>query len=225
MVVRFAGVTPKPRTIAKSPAVSGAIIIRILIGSFAFIGIVAADRAKATDIPPTEYAVPLDYNWTGFYAGGHLGYAWGSSNWTAPGISGSFNLSQSVDTFAETGSFFAGLQIGYNYMFQNHVVIGAEADASFPAFPNLAGISIGGISTFTSPMFGAESYSETVLSSGTVRGRIGYAPGNWLFYATGGFAWTYDQLSLTQLASGATESPFLWRLGWAPAKNGTLLLP
>jgi high affinity Mn2+ porin len=215
MVVRFAGVTPKPRTIAKSPAVSGAIIIRILIGSFAFIGIVAADRAKATDIPPTEYAVPLDYNWTGFYAGGHLGYAWGSSNWTAPGISGSFNLSQSVDTFAETGSFFAGLQIGYNYMFQNHVVIGAEADASFPAFPNLAGISIGGISTFTSPMFGAESYSETVLSSGTVRGRIGYAPGNWLFYATGGFAWTYDQLSLTQLANGATESPFLWRLGWA----------
>ena len=25
-------------------------------------------------------------------------------------------------------------------------------------------------------------------------------PGNWLFYATGGFAWTYDQLTLTQLA-------------------------
>jgi high affinity Mn2+ porin len=215
MVVGFAGVTPKPRTIAKSPAVSGAIIIRILIGSFAFIGIVAADRAKATDIPPTEYAVPLDYNWTGFYAGGHLGYAWGSSNWTAPGISGSINLSQPVDTFAEAGSFFAGLQAGYNYMLPNRIVIGVETDASFPAFPNLAGISIGGTSTFTSPTIGAESYSETVLSSGTVRGRIGYAPGNWLFYATGGFAWTYDQLSLTQLASGTTESPFLWRLGWA----------
>ena len=215
MVVGFAGVTPKPRTIAKSPAVSGAIIIRILIGSFAFIGIVAADRAKATDIPPTEYAVPLDYNWTGFYAGGHLGYAWGSSNWTAPGISGSINLSQPVDTFAEAGSFFAGLQAGYNYMLPNRIVIGVETDASFPAFPNLAGISIGGTSTFTSPTIGAESYSETVLSSGTVRGRIGFAPGNWLFYATGGFAWTYDQLSLTQLASGTTESPFLWRLGWA----------
>jgi high affinity Mn2+ porin len=215
MVVGFAGVTPKPRTIAKSPAVSGAIIIRILIGSFAFIGIVAADRAKATDIPPTEYAVPLDYNWTGFYAGGHLGYAWGSSNWTAPGISGSINLSQPVDTFAEAGSFFAGLQAGYNYMLPNRIVIGVETDASFPAFPNLAGISIGGTSTFTSPTIGAESYSETVVSSGTVRGRIGFAPGNWLFYATGGFAWTYDQLSLTQLASGTTESPFLWRLGWA----------
>ena len=40
-------------------------------------------------------------------------------------------------------------------------------------------------------------------------------PGNWLFYATGGFAWTYDQLSLTQLATGTSESPFLWRLGFA----------
>ena len=94
-------------------------------------------------------------------------------------------------------------------------VIGAEIDASFPAFQNLAGISIGGISNFTSPTLGPVSYSETVLSSGTVRGRIGYAPGNWLFYATGGFAWSYDQLTLTQLASGTTDMPFLWRLGWA----------
>jgi high affinity Mn2+ porin len=46
--------------------------------------------------------------------------------------------------------------------------------------------------------------------------RIGYAPGNWLFYATGGFAWAYDQLKMTQLDnSGTTDSPFLWRFGWA----------
>jgi high affinity Mn2+ porin len=168
------------------------------------------------DRPHDEWnAVPSTYDWTGFYAGGHLGYAWGSSNWTTPGVSGSFNLSQPIDTFAETGSFFAGLQAGYNYMLPNRVVIGVEADASFPAFPNLAGISIGGTSTFTSPTMGAESYSETALSSGTVRGRIGYAPGSWLFYATGGFAWTYNQLTLTQLATGAAQSPFLWRLGWS----------
>ncbi|MGC1178376.1 MAG: carbohydrate porin [Methyloceanibacter sp.] len=166
-------------------------------------------------MPVDGLPVPSAYDWTGFYVGGHLGYAWGSSNFTAPGISGSLNLSQPVDTFYETGSFFEGLQAGYDYMLPNRIVIGAEADASFPSFPNLAGISIGGTSTFTSPTIGAESYSETVRSSGTVRGRIGYAPGNWLFYATGGFAWTYDQLSLTQLASGATGSPFLWRLGWA----------
>ena len=46
-------------------------------------------------------------------------------------------------------------------------------------------------------MNGLESYSERVLDSGTLRGRIGYAPGSWLVYATGGFAWTYNQLTLT----------------------------
>src|SRR5215471_3550402 len=69
-------------------------------------------------------------------------------------------------------------------------------------------------SIFSTPAIGLASYSETVLHSGTVRGRIGYAPDNWLFYATGGFAWTYDQLTLTQLTDGTTDAPFLWRLGW-----------
>ena len=40
-------------------------------------------------------------------------------------------------------------------------------------------------------------------------------PGNWLFYATGGFAWSYNQLTLTRLASGTGDMPFFWRLGWA----------
>jgi high affinity Mn2+ porin len=174
----------------------------------------AADDIMVTKAPPSS-SIPADFNWTGFYAGGHLGYAWGSSNWTGPGVPGSLDLAQPVDSFSETGSFVEGLQAGYNYMLPNRVVIGAEIDASFPSFQNLAGISIGGISNFTSPTLGPVSYSETVLSSGTVRGRIGYAPGSWLFYATGGFAWSYDQLSLTQLASGTTDMPFLWRLGWA----------
>ena len=106
------------------------------------------------------------------------------------------------------------MQAGYNYMLPNRVLLGAETDVSFPSFPNNAGISIGGASTFTSPALGAVNYSETVLASGTVRGRIGYAPGHWLIYATGGFAWTYDQQSLTQVATGTSETPLVWRLGW-----------
>ena len=188
-----------------------------LIAGVSLMALAVASRAAADDIMVTKAAPPsiaTDFNWIGFYTGGHLGYAWGSSNWTGPGVSASLDLAQAIDTFDEAGSFFAGLQAGYNYMLPNRVVIGAEIDASFPSFQNLAGISIGGISNFTSPTLGPVSYSETVLSSGTVRGRIGYAPGNWLFYATGGFAWTYDQRSLTQLASGTTDMPFLWRLGW-----------
>jgi high affinity Mn2+ porin len=75
-------------------------------------------------------------------------------------------------------------------MLPNRFLIGAEVDATFPSFQNLAGISIGGPSNLTSPTLGAETFSETVLASGTVRGRIGYAPGIWLLFATGGFAWT-----------------------------------
>jgi high affinity Mn2+ porin len=175
--------------------------------------IATADDLMVTKAPPIQYAAPSGYNWTGFYAGTNLGYAWGSSNWTGPGVAGSLDLAQPIDSFNESGSFLVGLQAGYNYMFPNRVVLGAEIDGSFPSFQNLAGISTGGTSVFTSPTLGAASYSETMLSSGTVRGRIGYAPNGWLFYATGGFAWTYDQLTLT--TASTTDMPFLWRLGWA----------
>jgi len=197
-------------------------VLGAVIGmTLATVGGAAADDIMVTKAPPPS-SVPTDFNWTGFYAGGHLGVAWGNSNWTAaPGISGSTDLFQPIDSFDEGGSFFAGLQGGYNYMLPNRILLGAEIDASFPAWPTLStgvnpfGVSIGGISTFTSPALGAVSFAETVLASGTVRGRIGYAPGHWLFYATGGFAWTYDQQSLTQISTGNSETPFLWRLGWA----------
>jgi high affinity Mn2+ porin len=186
------------------------------------IGIVAlfavAGSAAAADLPvkAPPPAILAAYDWSGFYAGGHIGYAWGASDWSTPGNTGALNLSQPVDVFAETGSFFEGLHAGYNYMLPNRIVVGVEADTTFPAFRNLNGLSIGGSTTFFSPVAGAfETYSETMLASGTVRGRIGYAPGNWLFYATGGFAWTYDQLTLAQHATGNTDMPFLWRFGWA----------
>ena len=148
----------------------------------------------------------------------HIGDAWGRSNWTEQpdGLTGSLNMFQRYDAFEGTGSWFGGAQVGYDYMLPNRVVIGGVADVSAPSWRSLNGISIGGISTFNSPTLGQESLSKTVLDMGTVRGRIGYAPGNWLFYATGGFAWAYDQLTMTQLDnSGTTDSPFLWRFGWA----------
>jgi high affinity Mn2+ porin len=198
-----------------------------LIGALsvaALIAVTSAEHAAADDTRTTKTpANPSSgsaYDWTGFYAGGQLGYGWGTSNWTAsspgaPNVSGSLSLAQRIDIFAQTGSFFAGLQAGYNYMLPNRIVVGGEVDATFPTFPDRNGISTGGITNLTSPTLGAETYSETVLTSGTVRGRIGYAPGSSLFYATGGFAWTYDQLSVTQLGTGASASPFLWRLGYA----------
>jgi high affinity Mn2+ porin len=166
---------------------------------------------------PVSYVVHSAYDWTGFYVGAHLGYAWGRSNWLeAPDvISDSFSLAKPIDAFQNTGSFFAGLQAGYDYMFANRLVAGVIVDASAPSFRNQDGISIGGMSLFTSPSLGPQTFGETMLMSGTVRGRFGYAPGNWLFYGTGGYAWTRSQSTVSQLSSGSTDSPLLYRFGWA----------
>src|SRR5262249_45951576 len=179
----------------------------------------AADDLTVMKSPAAAYVGPT-YNWNGFYAGGHFGYAWGNSNWTAgsPGaanVSGSFSVAQPINSFNESGSFLAGLQGGYNYMLPSRLLLGAEVDATFPAFQNLSGLSIGNITNLTSPTLGAETYGENVLASGTVPGRVGYAPGSWLFYATGGFAWTYNRQTLAQVSTGNSDTPFLWRLGWA----------
>jgi high affinity Mn2+ porin len=182
----------------------------------------AADLSIAVPLksPTGPYDASAPYNWNGFYAGGNFGVVWGRSNFTAgPGISGSTDLFQTINTFDEEGSFMAGMQGGYNYVLPSRILLGAEVDASFPSFQNLPtgvnpfGLSTGGTSNFTSPTLGAVSFAETVLASGTVRGRIGYAPGHWLFYATGGFAWTFDRQSLTEVSTGNSETPFLWRLG------------
>ena len=190
------------------------------------LSLIASCAAFAADITLKEpaavsYAEPSAPDWTGFYFGGHAGYAWGESNWTARTTTipsetfatGSLSLAQPINTFFESGSFFEGFQGGYNYRLPNNFVIGAEADASFPSFPNIEDVSIGGISTLASPSC-PETYHETVLMSGTLRGRLGYAAGNWLLYATGGFAWTYDELAVEPLA-GEGEKKKLWRFGWA----------
>ncbi|MGC1778594.1 MAG: carbohydrate porin [Xanthobacteraceae bacterium] len=191
------------------------------VGLIAFAG--SAQAADLSGVLPTKApppATPAAYDWTGYYVGGHLGDAAGSSQWTAtqpgaPGISGVLDLYQPFDAFRGTGSYFEGLQAGYNLVLPTGAFLGWETDASFPSVRNSAGVSIGGSSSFVAPAVGAESYSETMLTFGTVRGRIGYAAGPWLFYATGGFAWAYDQLTLSSTATGMAESPFLWRLGWA----------
>ena len=181
----------------------------------------AAAPVMAAEVPmpvkaPWQVPVVQAYDWTGLYVGGHSGYAGGRSNWSSPpDLSSSLGLFQSSDIFTGSGSYFGGLQIGYDYMLPSRVVLGAQLDTSFPGFPR-NDISLGGISIFSTPEIGLASYSENVLHYGTLRARVGYAPDNWLVYATGGFAWTYDQLTLTQLADDTTiDSPFLWRLGWA----------
>jgi high affinity Mn2+ porin len=180
-------------------------------GAFVAVALSAlASSSKAGDLPVKAPPAPAAYDWTGLYVGGHVGYAAGSSGWSAastgaaaPVLTGSLDLFNSFDAFKGTGSYFEGFQAGYNYMAPSRLVLGVEAGVSFPN-------TIGGGATLSSAAVGVANYAEQVEFSGTVRGRIGYAPGHWLFYATGGFAYSYDQFTRSQIAglpAGGTAVP------------------
>jgi high affinity Mn2+ porin len=188
---------------------------------FGFLGALCVPLAWPLTCAAQSSDSTSQHDWSGPYLGGNVGVAWGTSSWNAgPGLSGSNELFQPIDHYDEGGSWFTGIQGGYNYVLPSQLLLGVEADFTFPPFPKLPtganpfGLSIGGNTTLPSPTLGATDFFETVLMSGSVRGRIGYAPGDWLFYGTGGFAWSYNQQSLTQVSTGNTVTPTLWRLGW-----------
>jgi high affinity Mn2+ porin len=186
----------------------------LVVGIFFWLVALTASAAAAdlpVKAPPPATASD---DWTGFYVGAHIGYAAGSSHWTgtptaaaAPPLSGSLDLFNGFDAFRGTGSYFEGFQAGYNYMLPSRWLFGVEADVSFAN-------TIANTATFSSAATGTASYAEQVEFSGTVRGRIGYAPNlgtrHWLFYATGGLAFSHDQFTRTQIAGtpvGGTAMP------------------
>src|SRR5271167_4562269 len=97
----------------------GDVMKRVVPSAAALAALVAAFApAKAADLTPVAPATPSSM-WDGYYFGGHLGQGWANSNWSTPGASGSINMQQTLDTFSESGSFFTGIQGGYNYMLPN----------------------------------------------------------------------------------------------------------
>jgi high affinity Mn2+ porin len=170
------------------------------------------------------------YGWNGWYAGAHVGVVQGASNWSAqpgpgvPGLNGSFDLPFKFDFMAGTGSYLIGLQGGYNHVFSSRLMLGVETDVSFPNSDVLVPLSVRGSQTVTSPLSGQVSYGEAVYHYGSARARVGYAFDHFLLYGTGGLAWTYDQVTRTQVAGtsfngfatpGTVDTRLLWRLGWA----------
>jgi high affinity Mn2+ porin len=126
----------------------------------------APEAAGHFDVPPSD--------WTGPYVGGHIGVAQGRSDWSASGPafpqSGVLGLGDPFDFAAGTGSYFEGLQAGYNRELPSGLVIGAQGDISFPN-------TLTGTQTIAAAGFDVADYEEKVLFSGTLRGRFGYAFG------------------------------------------------
>jgi high affinity Mn2+ porin len=195
---------------------------KLLCQGLAVVALSSIGTAEAADYPPldrpAEPPAVTGSDWTGFYAGAHLGFATGGSAWTATGPAGSapagsLDFFTPYNGFSGAGSQFGGLQAGYNYML-GHLLVGGEADISFPS-------TIGNAQSLPSSGKGVTGYGDGLEVFGTVRGRIGYDANHWLYYATGGLAWTYDALTgapvnlgTLGVGPGAVPTAFLGRIGW-----------
>ena len=145
------------------------------LAAFGVLPAAAADMARGEPrVVKAPEATPT-FSWTGFYIGGNAGYGWGSGE-DALGAAG-----------IDPKGWLAGGQAGFNYQFANNIVAGIEADIQ------------GGDVTAAVP-----GLSSTLDMFGTVRGRLGYAFGPVLPYATGGFAYGNNTLSIPGVSQSQT---------------------
>ena len=172
----------------------------------------AADLPARVAAPPAPVPVIAVYNWTGVYMGINAGYVWGKDDvtWTTNGV----GIAPAIAT-AATGSispsgFTAGGQVGWNYQI-NQYVFGIEADMAYTDLK----------ATRTSVPIGFVNAMLSTVESrwlATVRGRLGFASGQALFYATGGLAIAevkfFDQLGIATLQTNSdNDIRFGWTVG------------
>ncbi|KAI93337.1 membrane protein [Rhodomicrobium udaipurense JA643] len=173
-----------------------------------------AAQANAADIyTPTSMKdapiIVVPPTWTGFYFGGHLGAAWTQLETRKNEYWDGYDDSDlSFATFGGKNlndqSAFGGGQFGYNWQTGGNFVLGIEVD-------------IGGLGSDNERTFLATTYNDVTFSSaystavvnvkseggfyGDVTGRLGYAWGNTLLYAKGGFAWIQPELKVRTVVS------------------------
>ncbi|MCK1653792.1 porin family protein [Bradyrhizobium sp. 149] len=169
---------------------------KVLLASACLFALAAP--ASAADLAARPYtkapvAVASVYNWTGFYLGVVGGGAW------------------QADSDPKMKGGFVGGTAGYNWQTGN-VVFGLEADAAWADVSASAG-AVGVIPGLGLVTVTASSKTDAL---GTVRGRIGYAVNNVMFYGTGGYAWIDNKLSSTATAGaiGVSISDSKFHSGW-----------
>jgi outer membrane immunogenic protein len=192
---------------------NGGIIVKIQTAFIAFL--LSSTAALAADLAPApvEPAVPVDvpYSWTGFYVGALASYAWQDPS--SKCANGNFlcndadfvNLHYSL----KPSGFMGGVLTGYNWEFNSGLLLGVEADISKSNVSNsVSGTDVG--------VF-IHKVSSDYEAFGTARGRIGYAAGPALFYATAGLAWAKMNDSYTEWPNPnefRKQSDDTSRFGW-----------
>jgi outer membrane immunogenic protein len=136
----------------------------------------AADMRPITKAPPVPAPIAQVYNWTGFYIGGHVG--------------GAFAGSETIT--GNDGRFMGGGQLGFDYQFAPNWVVGIEGQYSWLPTNNNGGLAFAPAGLATLDTRGI----------GSVTGRLGYTWGPVLVYAKGGYAFSDNELNVSQFGVG-----------------------
>ncbi len=156
-----------------------------------------ATAASAADLyappPPADpiYSPAPVFSWTGLYLGAQGGYGWGSAEATHGN-----GVASAADT--NPAGWFGGGQIGANYQFSNGLVIGVEGDLAAAGLKDTwSGAGTGG---------GSVTIEQNTSMLGSVRGRLGYAAGQWLPYVTAGVGFAKSTRDYTGPGGPATDT-------------------
>ena len=159
----------------------------------------AADTAAVNSIPFKAPAA-ANFDWSGWYVGAHVGYSRGYGRDTL------FDPTRLLPR-TSFGSLFGGLQFGYNYVMPSRLLLGIEGDISFPNY-----LDDGIVASRSTP---SGSVTEKLDFVSTLRGRVGHAFDHWLFYATGGLAWSQARFLEDSDFTGNEDKILRMRAGWA----------
>jgi high affinity Mn2+ porin len=141
---------------------------------------------------------------SGFYVGAHMGYLFGNSAATLADPIGV----QSAGGTTPYGTFYGGVQAGYEHRFASRLMLGLELDMSFANYSDLANV-------LSYRATGTGSANEQLEYLSSLRGRAGYDVGSWTPFVTGGIAWASTRYSRTDLTTGNEDaSPSNIRVGW-----------
>jgi outer membrane immunogenic protein len=171
---------------------------RAVLASLGFLALSAGAWAADVASPPLKAPPPPPgFSWTGFYFGGHVGWADQSySNTTFDGTNGGV-----VDQFnLQSKGAFGGAQFGYNWVIAPSILLGIEADGSVAALKGTASAC----SASGNNAGECSAYQYKTNDLGTVRGRVGYFWNNLLLYGTGGWAWSTNRYN-----RAVTSAPLL----------------
>ncbi|TDR88893.1 TonB-dependent receptor domain-containing protein [Enterovirga rhinocerotis] len=165
-------------------------------------------------------------DWTGLYAGFHLGHARAEMSGSVTTASGGPAPTSEAPGFVKNGTI-GGAQIGFNYQFDNRVLVGIESDFTFLGKKGDATRTMATETASLAASGAIEADTQYKLDwMTTLRGRVGYSFGRFMVYGTGGAAFLQasgrrQQYRATQLTASPTSTAYSFTdtdtktdLGW-----------